>query len=98
MLSVYYPVNFSKPEPVFMKLGMYIMTPEPISVAYSHWSLSVYPRIVARQRLGKNFLIVDRQRLSKNVTAATNTHATIEELLDTSFSVRTVSYQGEVGD
>jgi hypothetical protein len=31
------------PEPIFMKLGMYIMTPEPISTAYfidpSHQSL-----------------------------------------------------------
>jgi hypothetical protein len=50
------------------------------------------PFIGARQRLGKNTLIVDRQRLGKNlpivarqrlggnVTAVTNTHGTIEEL------------------
>jgi hypothetical protein len=50
-----------------MKLGMYIMTPKPISTAYfinsSHQfvGLYVYPLIVARQLLGKN------------VTAATNT-------------------------
>jgi hypothetical protein len=43
--------------------------------------LYVYPPIVARQRLGKN------------VTAATNTHATIE-LLD-AFYMRSVSYQGK---
>jgi hypothetical protein len=45
----------------------------------SHQSvcLYVYPSIVARQRL------------SRNVTAATNTHATIGELLDA--SVRVVS-------
>jgi hypothetical protein len=61
------------PEPIFMKLGMYIMTPEPISMAYfinpSHQSvcLYVYPLIVAMQQL------------SKNVTTATNTHATIKE-------------------
>jgi hypothetical protein len=30
------------------------------------------------------------------VTAATNTHATIEELLDASFSKRSVSYQTRV--
>jgi hypothetical protein len=60
-------------EPVFMKLGMYIMAPEPISTAYfinpSHQSLYlyVYPPIVARERLGEN------------VTTATNTRATIEE-------------------
>jgi hypothetical protein len=52
--------------------------------------VSVYPPIVARQRLGKNPLTVARQRLGKNspiaarqrlgrnVTAVTNTHATIE--------------------
>jgi hypothetical protein len=31
--------------------------------------------------------IVARQRLGRNVTAVTNTNATIEELLDASFSV-----------
>jgi hypothetical protein len=79
-------------EPIFMKLGMYIMAPEPISTAnfinlsYQFVCLYVYPAIVARQRLGKN------------VTAATSTHATIEELLDASFSMRSVSYQRKVGD
>jgi hypothetical protein len=73
---------------------MYIMVPEPISTAYfinpSHQSVSlhVYHNIVARQGLGKK----------KNVTAATNTHATIEELLGTSFSVLSVLYQRKVGD
>jgi hypothetical protein len=68
--------------------------------------LSVYPPIVARQRLGKNPLIVARQKLGKNVpivarqrfgrnvTSVTNTHATIEELLEASFSMWPVSYQG----
>jgi hypothetical protein len=37
---------------------------------------------------------VARQRFGKNVLAATNTHTTIEELIDTSFSKRSVSYQG----
>jgi starvation-inducible outer membrane lipoprotein len=53
--------------------------------------VSVYPPIVARQRLDKISLIVARQRLDKislivarqrlggNVTAVTNTHAIIEE-------------------
>jgi hypothetical protein len=52
-------------------------------VNLSHQSvfLYVYPLLVARQRLGKN------------ITAATNTHATIEELFDASFSVRCLSYQ-----
>jgi hypothetical protein len=79
-------------EPLFMKLGMYIMAPEPISVAYfinpSHYSvcLYVYPPIVARQRL------------DKNVTAAMNACATIEELLDISFSMQSLLYQRKVGD
>jgi hypothetical protein len=51
--------------------------------------------IVARQRLGKNLPIVAKQRLSKNVTAVTNTHAVIEELLDASFSMWSLSYQGK---
>jgi hypothetical protein len=49
--------------------------------------------IVARQRLIKNLPVVARQRLGRNITAVTNTHPTIEELLDASFSdvVRVVS-------
>jgi hypothetical protein len=43
-------------------------------------------------------LIVARQRLGKNVTAETNTHATIEELLHASFSMRHASYQRKVDD
>jgi hypothetical protein len=75
-----------------MKLGMYITAPEPISTAYfidpfrESVCLYVYPFIVARQRLGKN------------ITVATNTQATIEELLDAKFSTRFVSYQMKVGD
>jgi hypothetical protein len=48
------------PEPIFMKLGMYIMAPEPIPKGHfinpSHQSvcLYVYPPIVTRQPLGKN--------------------------------------------
>jgi hypothetical protein len=51
--------------------------------------------IVIRQRLGKNTLIVARQRFGRNVPAATNTHATIEELLDALFSMWPVSYKGK---
>jgi hypothetical protein len=75
-----------------MKLGMYIMETEPISTAYfvnpSRQSvcLYVYPPVVARQRLGKD------------VAASTNTHEIIEELLEASFSMRSVSYQRKVGD
>jgi hypothetical protein len=51
------------------------------------------PPIIARQRHGKNSPIVARQRLGRNVTAVTNTHTTIEELLDASFSMWPVPYQ-----
>jgi hypothetical protein len=60
-------INFWMAEPIFMKLGMYIMAHKPISTMYfinpSHQSvcLYVYPTIVARQRLGKH------------IPAATNT-------------------------
>jgi hypothetical protein len=43
----------------------------------------VYYRIVAKQRLGKK------------VNTATNTHAAIEELLEASFPMRSVLYQGK---
>jgi hypothetical protein len=46
----------------------------------------VYPLIVARQWLGKI------------VTAATNTHEITIEVLDASFSVRSVLYIMKVGD
>jgi hypothetical protein len=53
------------------------------------------PPVVVRQRLGKNPPVVVRQRRGRNVTAVTNSHATIEELLDSSFSMWPVSYQGK---
>jgi hypothetical protein len=71
---------------------MYIMAPELISTAYfinpSHQSVCLYVYL----------LIVACQRLGTNVTAVTNTRAAIEELLDASFSMRSVSYQRKVGD
>jgi hypothetical protein len=77
------------PNPLFIKLGMYIMAPEPISTAYfinpSHQSLCMYV-----------YSIVARQRLGINVTGAKNKHAT-EELCD-AFSMRSVTYQKKVGD
>jgi hypothetical protein len=79
-------LNFRIPEPVFLKLVIYIMALEPISTAYfinpSHQSVS-----------GCVSPIVARQQLDKSTTAAI-TRATIE-LLDTSFSVWSVSYQGK---
>jgi hypothetical protein len=53
----------------------------------------MYPPIVARQWLGKNLLIVARQQLGRNFTAVR--HATVEEILDASFSMWRVSYQGK---
>jgi hypothetical protein len=47
-------------------------------------NVSVYPPIIARQRLGKN------------VTVATNTHTKIEELLDVSLYMWSISYQTQV--
>jgi hypothetical protein len=67
---------------------MYIMATEPNLTAYfinpSHRSMCfyVYHPIVARQHLGEN------------VTMVTNTHATIDRLLEESSSMRSVSYQG----
>jgi hypothetical protein len=79
-------------EVIFMKLGIYIRAPEPISMAYfmnPPISLCVYMYIHP---------IVARQQLSKCVTAATNTHTTVEELLYASFSVLSVLYHRKVGD
>jgi hypothetical protein len=70
------------------EIGKYIMAPEPNSTEYfintsSHQSVFLYVY----------FPIVARQRLGDNVTVVTNTHATIDELLDASFSMRyLVSY------
>jgi hypothetical protein len=67
------------------------MAIEPISTAYfinpssQSACLCVYLPIVARKRLGKN------------VTAATNTHETLEELLDASFFSRSMSCQRKLG-
>jgi hypothetical protein len=80
----YPPINFLIPEPIFMKLRMYIMAPGPIVLHKS------FPSCVC--------LNVARQRLGKNVFAATNTCTTTEELLDASFSMRSASYQRKVGD
>jgi hypothetical protein len=56
------------------------------------------PLIVARQRFGKNPAIVAMKRLGRSVAVVTNTHATIEELLDASYSMWPLSYQGKLGD
>jgi hypothetical protein len=78
------------PEPVFMKCGMYIMAPESISTAYF-----INP---SPQSGCLSFIIIAREELGKNVTAAMNTYATIEESLNASFSMWSVSYQRKGGD
>jgi hypothetical protein len=55
------------PETIFMKLGMYIMAPEPISGAYF---INPYHQSVCQICISP---IVARQRLGKHVPAATNT-------------------------
>jgi hypothetical protein len=54
------------------------------------------PRILTMSPI--SLVYVPTERLGTNVTAATNTHATKEELLDASFSKRSVSYERKVGD
>jgi hypothetical protein len=58
-------------EPVFMKLGMYIIAPQPMSMPYfinpSYQCVCLY-------------VYVARQRQGKTVTAATNTYARTEKL------------------
>jgi hypothetical protein len=67
---------------------------DKIPLIVARHRLGKNPFIVARQRLSQNLPIVaTRQRFAKNVTTVTNTHATIEELLDASFSMWPVSYR-----
>jgi hypothetical protein len=80
------------PEPMFMKLGTYNMTPDPVSkgnfIYPAHHSVCLYVYLsnIARQRLGKN------------LTAAMNTQRTTEELLEASFSMRSITYKKKVDD
>jgi hypothetical protein len=72
------------PEPIFMKLGTYVVAPEPNINGVLHKSipsvLYVYPSTVSTQWFGKT------------VTTATNTHATTK-LLEASFTMRSVLYR-----
>jgi hypothetical protein len=65
------------------------------SLIIARQRLGKNPLIIARQPLGQNPPIVARQRLGRNVTEVRNIHTTIEELLDASFSMWPVSYQGK---
>jgi hypothetical protein len=76
-----------------MKFGMQIISTKPISTTYVfHKSLSICLSIcvisffIVSQRLGKNSPLVAMQKLGINLTATTNTDATIE-LLGASLSM-----------
>jgi hypothetical protein len=83
------PINFLMLEPVFMKLGLHKMVPEPVSTAYVINASNQYVCL---------YVYVAWQWLGKNVTAAMNTQTRIKDLLDASFSMRSMSYQRKVGD
>jgi hypothetical protein len=70
-------MKFWMSEPIFMKLGICIMVPEHISTAYF---------------VNPSHHLVCLYWYPPIVAATTNTHATMEELLDASFSMRSVSY------
>jgi hypothetical protein len=71
-VCISHPLNFWMPEPIFMELPMYIMAYEHLSVTYVYF-INIFHQSVCLNA---------RQWHSKNVTMATNAHATIEELLD----------------
>jgi hypothetical protein len=95
-------IYFWMPGPIFMKLGMYIMAPEPYSKAYfinsSHQCVCVFLSVCLFVCLSVClyvYPIFARQLLGKCIIAATSTHAAIE-FLDAVLSMR--SYQSKVGD
>lgn len=83
------------PVPICMKPSMYMSLIEN--------NTSNNSSIVARVLVATVMILLSRQSvcmcmltgkwLSKIITVATNTRATIEEMLDTSFSIRLMSYQ-----
>jgi hypothetical protein len=88
MLSVCLCPPSLTPKPICIKLvyhGTWVHLNGFINPSHQSVCLYVHPLIVARKLLGKN------------VTAATNTHATIE-LLDASFFVRSMVCQRRVDD
>jgi hypothetical protein len=91
------------PEPIFIKLNMYIMAPEPISTAYfinpSHHSVCLYVYTSYRCEATARLSVFLRSVLgngSVNTFSRLLIHSTIKELLDTSFYIRSVSYQRRV--
>jgi hypothetical protein len=73
-------------EPNFMKLGMYIMAPEPISTAYfinpSHQFVCLYVSLptVAMQRLGKHVLAARNTRNSRRIVGRVVIYAEVSRL------------------
>jgi hypothetical protein len=74
-------------EPIFMKVGVYIMAPDSISTV--HFIKPIHQSVCLCVYLP----VVARHWQSKNITLTTNTHATTEEMLGTLFSVQSMSYQ-----
>jgi hypothetical protein len=72
-----------------MRLGLHIITPEPVSTVY-FINLSIPPINLCVCVYSP---IVTKKRLGNTVTAATSTHAKTEESFDASFSMRSVWYQ-----
>jgi hypothetical protein len=69
------------------EFDMYVMAFKPVSTVYF---INPCPQSVF---LYVYFPLVARQRLSKKVTAETNTQATTEELMDASLSIFSLSYE-----
>jgi hypothetical protein len=69
----------------FLGTGLLKIRKEAYETTWLSECMYMYTLIVARQRLGKHF------------PRAMNTLVTMEELLDASFSMGSVSYQSKVG-
>jgi hypothetical protein len=78
----------------WMYVCVCLCIPPPPLLLGNEW-LGKNPPIDARQRLGKNSPIDARQQCGRNVTVVRNTHTTIDELLDTLFSMWPMLYQGK---
>jgi hypothetical protein len=76
------------PQPIFIKLGIGIMVPEPISNGVLYKSLHSFYTCVP--------LVADRIRSDKSVTAASNAQATIDVVGRlVSYATRVVSYESK---
>jgi hypothetical protein len=87
-------------EPIFMKLGIYNIAPEPISTAYfmNPPSVCVYMRIslsLLGNGLVKITLSLLGSTLIKMLPRQTDMHTTVKELLDASYSMQSVLSHGK---